>query len=138
MSAKAKMRDDMLAGNIVLSMNSINYNQTTDSLSMLVKLNDLRFEGDAEMIDDDIRADIEASSSFLNYESNGQYAEFNNLNFKYDGDVNNYDVVKGNLELSLDDLSFVMDNETYVNKADVRLITPLDATLSTMNVKLGE
>lgn len=137
MSAKAKMKGDALAGNVVLSLNGIDYKQTTDSSVMQVKLNDLKFEGDAEMIGDKIKADMEASSSFLHYESDGQYAEFNNLNFKYDGDVNNYDAVKGNLELSLDDLSFVMDNEKFVDRADIRLITPLDATLSTMNVKLG-
>lgn len=137
MSVKAKMKGDALAGNVVMSLNGLDYNQTTDSSAMQVKLNDLKIEGDAEMIGDNVKADIKASSSFLNYESGGQYAEFNNFNFKYDGDVNNYDVVKGNLEVSLDDLSFVMDDETFVDKADIRLITPLDATLSTMNVKLG-
>lgn len=137
MSAKAKMKDDALAGNVVMSLIGLDYIQTTDSSEMQVKLNDLKLEGDAEMIGDNVKADIKASSSLLNYESDQQYAELNNLNFKYDGDVNNYDVVKGNLELSLDDLLFVMDDETFVNKADIRLITPLDATLSTMDVKLG-
>ncbi len=137
MSAKAKMKGDVLAGNVVMSLKGIDYKQTTDSSAMQLKLNDLKIEGDAEMIGENVNADIKASSSFLNYAGDGQYAEFKNLNFMYDGDVNNYDVVKGNMELSLDDLSFVMDDEKFVDKADVRLITPLDVTLSTMDVKLG-
>lgn len=137
MSAKAKMKGDVLAGNVVMSLKGIDYKQTTDSSAMQLKLNDLKIEGDAEMIGENVNADIKASSSFLNYAGDGQYAEFKNLNFMYDGDVNNYDVVKGNMELSLDDLSFVMDDENFVDKADVRLITPLDVTLSTMDVKLG-
>ena len=137
MSAKAKMKGDVLAGNVVMSLKGIDYKQTTDSSAMQLKLNDLKIEGDAEMIGENVNADMKASSSFLNYAGDGQYAEFKNLNFMYDGDVNNYDVVKGNMELSLDDLSFVMDDEKFVDKADIRLITPLDVTLSTMDVKLG-
>lgn len=137
MSAKAKMKGDVLAGNVVMSLKGVDYKQTTDSSAMQLKLNDLKIEGDAEMIGENVNADIKASSSFLNYAGDGQYAEFKNLNFMYDGDVNNYDAVKGNMELSLDDLSFVMDDEKFVDKADIRLITPLDVTLSTMDVKLG-
>ncbi len=137
LSAKAKMKDDALTGNVVASLKEIEYKQPTDDLQLSLSLEDFKFNGDVNMVGEKIKADIEASSSFLNYESDGQYAELNNLNFKYNGDVNDFDVVKGNLELGLDDLSFVTDDETYVNKADVRLITPLDVTLSTMNVKLG-
>lgn len=137
LSAKAKMKGDALAGNVVASLNNIIYKQTSENSAMNVNLDALKFKGDVNMIGEKIKADVEASSSFLNYEGDGQYAELSNFNFKYNGDINDLDVVKGNLELGLDDLSFVMDNETYVNKADVRLITPLDATLSTMNVKLG-
>ena len=137
LSAKAKMKGDALAGNVVASLNNIVYKQTSENSAMNVNLDALKFKGDVNMIGEKIKADVEASSSFLNYEGDGQYAELSNLNFKYNGDINDLDAVKGNLELGLDDLSFVMDNETYVNKADVRLITPLDATLSTMNVKLG-
>ena len=137
LSAKAKMKGDALTGNVVASLNNIIYKQTSENSAMNVNLDALKFKGDVNMIGKKIKADVEASSSFLNYESDGQYAELSNLNFKYNGDINDLDVVKGNLELGLDDMSFVMDNETYVNKADVRLITPLDATLSTMNVKLG-
>lgn len=137
LSAKAKMKGDALAGNVVASLNNIIYKQTSENSAMNVNLDALKFKGDVNMIGEKIKADVEASSSFLNYEGDGQYAELSNLNFKYNGDINDLDMVKGNLELGLDDLSFVMDNETYVNKADVRLITPLDATLSTMNVKLG-
>lgn len=137
MSAKGKMKGDDIAGNVNVSLRDIAYQQTTDSLSMAVKLNDLKLEGDAVMCGDDIKADIDASSSVLFYESAGQIAELNYFNLKYKGDVNNYDIIKGDVELTINDLSFIMDDEQLVNKADVKMLVPLNATLSTMDVKLG-
>lgn len=137
MMAKGKMKGNTLIGNVDMSLRNIDYQQTTDTLSMAVNLNDLKLEGDAEMIGDDVTADILVSSSSLLYESGNQTAELTSLSFKYDGDIKNYDNVKGNVELAVNDLSFVMDDETLVDKADIRMISPLDATLSTMDVKLG-
>ena len=137
MSAKGKMNGENIAGNVNASIGDIAYQQTTDSLSMAVKLNDLKLEGDAEMSGDDIKADINASSSVLFYESDGQLAELNSFNFRYKGDVDNYDIIKGNAELTVNDLSFVMDDEQLLKKADVRMILPLNATLSTMDIELG-
>ena len=137
MSAKAKVRGENIAGNVNASLRDIAYQQTTDSLSMAVKLNDLKLEGDADMKGDDIKADIEVSSSILFYENAGQIAEMNSLDFSFKGDVNNYDVIKGNVEMAVGDLSFSMNDELLVNKADIRAIAPLNATLSTVDVELG-
>ena len=137
MSAKAKVRGENIAGNVNMSIRDIAYQQMTDSLSMAVKLNDLKLEGDAVMNGDAINADIDASSSVLKYQSTAQLVELNSFNFKYKGDVNNYDVLKGNAELTVDDLSFTMDDERLVNEADIRMIMPINATLSTMDVELG-
>lgn len=137
MAAKGKMKDDLLAGNMNMSMNELVYQQVTDSLSMAVKLNNLKAEGEAEMLGDNVKADIDVSSSDLLYESEGQIAGLQSLTFKYKGDVNNYDNVNGNVEMSVNDLSFTMDDETLVNEADLRFISPLNATLSTMDVEFG-
>ena len=137
MAAKGKMKDDLLAGNMNMSMNELVYQQVTDSLSMAVKLNNLKAEGEAEMLGDNVKADIDVSSSDLLYESEGQIAGLQSLTFKYKGDVNNYDNVNGNVEMSVNDLSFTMDDETLVNEADLRFISPLNATLSTMDVDFG-
>lgn len=137
MSAKGKMRGENIAGNVNMSLRDMAYQQTTDSLSMAVKLNDLKLEGDADMKGDDIKADIEASSSVLLYESAGQMADLNSFNIKFKGDVNDYDRIKGNVELTADDLSFVMDDEQLVNKADLRMILPITATLSNKDIELG-
>ncbi len=137
MLAKGKMKEENIAGNVSVSLRDIAYQQTTDSLSMAVKLNDLKLEGDAVMNGDDINADIDASSSLLSYQSAGQMAELNSFNFKYKGDFNDYDIIKGNVELTVNDLSFVMDEEQFVNNADIRMIMPLDAALSTMDIELG-
>ena len=137
MAAKGKMKDDLLAGNMNMSMNELVYQQVTDSLSMAVKLNNLKAEGEAEMLGDNVKADIDVSSSDLLYESEGQIAGLQSLTFKYKGDVNNYDNVNGNVEMYVNDLSFTMDDETLVNEADLRFISPLNATLSTMDVEFG-
>ena len=137
MAAKGKMKDDLLAGNMNVSMNELVYQQVTDSLSMAVKLNNLKAEGEAEMLGDNVKADVKVSSSDLLYESEGQIAGLKSLTFKYKGDVNNYDHVNGNVEITVNDLSFSMDDESLVNEADIRFISPLNATLSTMDVEFG-
>ena len=137
MAAKGKMKDELLAGNMNMSMNELVYQQVTDSLSMAVKLNNLKAEGEAEMLGDNVKADIDVSSSDLLYESEGQIAGLQSLSFKYKGDVNNYDNVNGNVEMYVNDLSFTMDDMTLVNEADLRFISPLNATLSTMDVEFG-
>ena len=104
---------------------------------MAVKLNNLKAEGEAEMLGDNFKADIDVSSSDLLYESEGQIAEFKSLTFRYKGDVNNYDKMNANVEMSVNDLSFTMDDVTLVNEADLRFISPLNATLSTMDVDFG-
>ena len=138
MAAKGKLKDELIAGNMNLSMNEIVYQQESDSMSMAVKLNNLKAEGVAEMLGDDVKADIKASSSVLFYESDGQIAEYNALSFKYKGLVNDFDNVSGNVEFAVDDLSFAMDGETLLKEADIRFISPLNATLSTMNVEFGK
>ena len=137
MAAKGKMKGDLLAGNMNMSMNELVYQQVTDSLSMAVKLNNLKAEGEAEMLGDNVKADVKVSSSDLLYESEGQIAGLKSLTFKYKGDVNNYDIVDGNVEMAVNGLSFTMDDETLVNEADIRFISPLNATLSTMDVEFG-
>ena len=137
MSAKAKVRGENIAGNVNMSLRDIAYQQVTDSLSMAVKLNDLKLEGDADMKGNDIKADIKASSSILFYENAGQIAELSSLDFSFNGDINNYDIIKGNVEMAVNDMSFSIDDELLVNKADARVIAPLNATLSTMDVELG-
>ena len=137
MAAKGKMKDNLLAGDMDLSMHELVYQQLTDSLSMAVKLNNLKAEGEAEMLGDNFKADIDVSSSDLLYESEGQIAEFKSLTFRYKGDVNNYDKMNANVEMSVNDLSFVMDDEALVKEADIRFISPFSVTLSTMDVEFG-
>lgn len=137
LSAKGNMRNKSIVANIEMLVNDINYEQATDSVAMNVNLNNLKVAGIANMEGDNIVADLDVATSALSYESGDMSAQLKSVNFKYDGVVNNYDVVKGNAEVSLDDIVFVMAEETYVNNADVRVIMPLDATLSTMNIKFG-
>ena len=137
MAAKGKMKDNLLAGDMDLSMHELVYQQLTDSLSMAVKLNNLKAEGEAEMLGDNFKADIDVSSSDLLFESEGQIAEFKSLTFRYKGDVADYDKVNANVELAVNDLSFVMDDEALVKEADIRFISPFSVTLSTMDVEFG-
>lgn len=137
MMAKGKMKGNTIVGDVNMALRNIDFQQETDSLMMAVALHDLKMEGEAEMIGDNVNADIALSSSKMFYESGGQTAEFDSFNFRYDGSVNNYDAVKGNMELAVNDMSFIMDKETLLDKADIRMISPINATLSTMNVELG-
>lgn len=135
--AKGNMKENNVAGDLEVSLRKMLCKQESDSLSMAVKLNDLNLEGDAAMIGDNLKANVNASSSILSYEDNEQTIDLNALNLKYTGDINNYDHIKGNAEMSVNDLSYILENEQLLNKADVKMIAPLNASLSNMDVELG-
>lgn len=137
--AKGNMKADNLAGELSLSLKKMFYSQTTDSLSMAVRLDEFKVEGDGEMIGDDVKAKLKLSSSTLSYESAEQLAVMNSVNVAYAGDINNnFDHIDGSVTLSLDDMSFSLGNELLLNKADINVKLPLNATLSTMDIELGE
>lgn len=137
LSAKGNMKGESIVGDIEMQIKDLLYNQETDSVNMAVRLNDLKVDGDANMEGDNITANLNVATSKLSYESDSMSAQLNAIGFKYNGIVNNYDVINGNAEVSLDDIVFVMADETYVDNADVRVIMPLNATLSTMDIELG-
>lgn len=137
LSAKGNMKGESIVGDVEMYVNDLLYNQKTDSVNMAVRLNNLKVNGNGNMEGDNITADLNVATSTIFYESDSMSAQLNAIDFKYDGVVNNYDVINGNAELSLDDVVFVMADETYVDKADVRVIMPLNATLSTMDIEFG-
>ena len=137
LSAKGNVRGESIVGDVDMFVNNLLYKQETDSVNMTVKLRDLKVGGDGNMEGDDIIADLNVATSTLFFESDDMSAQLSAIDFKYDGAVNDYDVVKGNAEISLDDIVFVMNGETYVDKDDVRVIMPLNATLSTMDIEFG-
>ena len=136
--AKGNMTGENIAGEMNMSIRDILYQQDADSLMLAVKLNGLKMEGDAEMNGDDINADIDVSSSCFLYEYDGEMAEFDALNLKYKGDFNDYDIVKGDLDMSLKALSYSIDNDTLVNNIDLEFIAPVNALLNNMDIEFGK
>lgn len=137
LSANGNMKAKSVVGDVDMFVDNLLYEQKTDSVDMNVRIDDLKINGDADMEGDNITADINVATSVLSYESDGMSAQLNAANLNYDGKFNNYDVVDGNAEINLDDVTLVMGDETYVDNADVRAIMPLNATLSTMDIELG-
>lgn len=137
MSLKGKMHDDVIVGNLKLSLESLAYKQNSDDLSMDVSISGLAANGDVDIVGEIIKADVDLSSSALVYESMGQYAELNAMNFKYKGDINDFDLLNSTVEMSVDDLSFLMDNEKLLDKADIAMISPLKLNLNSLDVEMG-
>lgn len=128
-SAKGSMKNERIKGDAMLSIADINIEQKTDSANIVVKLNDLKIEGDANCLSDDIKADVSVSSSSLLYEGGDQSVQYKTLSFRYKGDVNKLDIIKGDVELTLTDLSATMANEQLLDEADIALMIPIDASL---------
>lgn len=137
-TAKGFMKDELINGDMSMMISMMNLEQMTDSTNLAVKLENIKLEGDANIEGEDIKADIMASSSDLLFANTDQKVELASLNVDYDGDVKDYDIINGNFKMSLNDLSMLVAEEQILEKADLDLIVPVNAVISTMDFNLGQ
>ena len=80
------------------------------------------------MAGDDINAKTVISTGALAFLMTGDSnigANYSTLNASYNGDVNNYNFIKGVTDLKVSGVTVAMDNETYVDNANISFNSPL-------------
>lgn len=137
-TAKGFMKEELINGDVDMMISKVNLRQMTDSTNVAVKLENIKLEGDANVAGDDIKADIKASSSDLMFANADQKVDLASLNFDFEGDVKDYDVINGNLKMGLGNLNVLMAEEKMLHEANLNLAVPVNAVLSTMDFKLGQ
>lgn len=140
LSAKGKMKEDKITGNLDILINNLKYQQKIDTSSMTVYVKDMKIDGKGDFIDNNIQGDINCSTadvSYLGQTSHTQLAKLKSLTFNYIGSIKDDDTINGKADLNVNNLTFVMDDETYLDKANVNLDMPINLILNTINAEFG-
>ncbi|MBQ2187913.1 MAG: hypothetical protein II401_05080 [Bacteroidales bacterium] len=138
LKAKGMMKDELIDGDINLSINDLRATIDNDTANIDAAIKDINFKGKVKMVDDDINANISLGTGALALLMTGNeniMAGLNSLNVSYNGDVNDYDYIKGTVNLDIDDVTAIKDNDTYADKADFSLEIPLELNLTEYQAK---
>ena len=138
LKAKGMMKDELIDGDINLSINDLRATIDNDTANIDAAIKDISFKGKVKMVDDDINANISLGTGALALLMTGNeniMAGLNSLKVSYNGDVNDYDYIKGTVNLDIDDVTAIMDNDTYADKADFSLEIPLELNLTEYQAK---
>ena len=138
LKAKGMMKDELIDGDIDLSINDLRATIDNDTANIDAAIKDINFKGKVKMTDDDINANISLGTGALALLMTGNeniMAGLNSLNVSYNGDVNDYDYIKGTVSLDIDDVTAIMDNDTYADNADFSLEIPLELNLAEYQAK---
>ena len=139
--AKANIVDDIIDGDIDLNINDLRASMADDSTSMDAAIKDFAFKGIVNMKGDDINADANLGTGALAFLMTGDdiiKASLKNLDFAYKGDINNYEFIKGVLNMETNGVTLLMDDEKYVDSADINLAIPVEFDLNEIHAKFDK
>ena len=141
LKAKGTVMDDLIDGDINLNINSLRASVKNDTSNMDAAIKDIAFDGKIKMNGDDINANISLGTGALALLMTGSQeimAGLNALKVSYNGDINNYEQINGLLKLDVDDMTALMDNDKYADKADICLDIPLEFNLNDYHAKFDK
>ena len=140
LNAKANMKEDNIVGDIDLKINDI-LAKIDDSTTMDAGIKDLIVKGKFKMIGDDINANANIGSgaiAFLMNSDSNLGANLNSFNVSYNGDFNDYELVKGLIDLKANGTTMALDDEKYIDNADISLNTPLEMNINSLNASFAK
>ena len=135
LNAKANMKDDDIVGDINLKINDITA-KIDDTTSIDAAIKDFAVNGKIKMTGDDIKANAVFGTGLIAFLMTGDgdiAADLNSFNFSYDGDINDYELIKGIVDLKANGTTMALDNEKYIDKANISLNTPLELNINSLN-----
>ena len=141
MKAKGTVDDDIIDGDIDLNINNIRAIVKNDTANMDAAIKDVALNGKVKMNGDDINANVSLGTGILAFLMTGTddiMASLNKLTVSYNGDITNYEHIKGKVRFDVDDLSAMMEGEKYADNADICLDIPLEFNLNDSYAKFDK
>ena len=141
MKAKGMVKDDLIDGDISLAINNLRAIINDDTTNMDAAIENITLNGKVKMKGDDINANVNLGTGALALLMLGEdniMASVNSFGLSYNGDINNYEHIKGNVNVKADGASAVMDNETYADNASIDLDIPLEFDLNASHAKFDK
>lgn len=141
MKAKGTVKDEFIAGDINVTVNEVRAIVNNDTANIDAAIKNISLDGTVKMIGDDINANVSIGTGALSLLMTGDdniMASLNGLDASYNGDINNYEYVKGNVNLKANSLSATIDDDTYADNADICLNIPLELDLNRSHAKFAQ
>jgi len=138
LKARGKVKDELIAGDINLTIDALRAMINDDTTNMDASVKNIVLNGKIKMVGDDINANVNLGTGALAFLMQGDdniMANLNSLGVNYNGDIYNYEHIKGNVNLIVDDATALMDGDKYADNADINLNIPLDFDLNQNYVK---
>ena len=128
LSLKGNIKEEMNFDDIKLNIKELTA-KIDDSIKMQAGVKDISIDGKVNMKGSDIKADAAVGTGKLAFtmKSDDQNigANLNSFNVSYKGDVNNYNLIKGLIAMSVNGVTMAMDEEKYLDNASISLRSPL-------------
>lgn len=134
LTLKGVINDDAIAGDLKLNIKELTA-KIEDTTTMKAGIRNISFDGKIDMKGDDIKADAIIGTGALAFLMTGDEnigANLNSFMVNYNGVVNNYEVVKGTADMKINGVTVAMDNEKYVDNANISFNSPLMFNINTM------
>ena len=138
LKARGNVKDELIAGDINLTIDALRAMINDDTTNMDASVKNIVLNGKIKMVGDDINANVNLGTGALAFLMQGDdniMANLNSLGLNYNGDIYNYEHIKGNVNLIVDDATALMDGDKYADNADINLNIPLDFDLNQNYVK---
>ncbi len=133
---KGTINDDIISGDLNLNINDLSA-EINDSTSMKAAIKQLLVDGKVKLAGDDINADASVGTGALAFLMTGDStnigANINSFNVKYNGDINNYELIKGTADMKINGVTLVMDDDKYLDNANISLNSPLEFDINKLN-----
>lgn len=140
LKAKGTVKDELIAGDINMTIDGVSA-IIDDNNTMEAAIKDITLDGTVKMAGENINADINLGSGALSLLMLGDdniKASLDGFSASYIGDIDNYEYIKGYINIKAIGASAVMDDEVYTNNADICLDMPLEFDLNEYHAKFDK
>ena len=137
---KGNVNDDVITGDLDLDINEITA-EMDDTTSMKAGIRDFTANGKVDIKGDDITANAALGTGALAFLIKGDSnigANLNSFNVSYDGTVSNYEYIKGTAYMKIDGVTVAMNDEKYVDNANISFNSPLEFDANKFNAKFDK
>lgn len=138
LKANGMMKDELIDGNINLTVNNLRAMVNEDTINMDAAVKNIAINGKIKMVDDNINANVSFGTGALDFLMTGNKnitAGLNSLNISYNGDIDDYNNIKGTVKFDADDMTAIMDGDKYADNADISLEIPLEFDIKEYQAK---
>ena len=134
---KGNITEELIEADMDLQISDVTA-EINDTTTIKAAIKQIAVNGKVKMAGDNINAKTAVSTGVLAFLMTGDSnigANYNSLSLSYNGDVNNYNIIKGVTDLKVNGVTVVMDNEKYVDNANISFNSPLEYDVEKFDAK---